>query len=109
VKFLVDNQLPAALSRFLASIGCDCVHVMELGFGQAPDLEIWRYACESGRIVITKDEDFLHLANSQPQAGGLIWVRLGNCRTSNLLAEFERLWPRMRASLEAGDHVIEIR
>ncbi|HEV2500699.1 MAG TPA: DUF5615 family PIN-like protein [Terriglobia bacterium] len=109
MKFLVDNQLPGALSGFLTSRGCDCVHVMEAGFGWAPDAEIWRYACESGRIVITKDEDFLHLANRQPQSGGVIWVRLGNCRTTNLLAAFERLWPRIQASIEAGDRVIEIR
>jgi predicted nuclease of predicted toxin-antitoxin system len=82
---------------------------MEAGLGSAPDAEIWRYACESGRIVITKDEDFLHLAHRQPQSGGVIWVRFGNCRTPNLLAEFERLWPRIQASLEGGDRVIEIR
>jgi len=109
VRFLVDNQLPEALSRFLASLGCDCVHVMEAGFGAASHVDIWRYACESGRIVISKDEDFLHLANRQPQTGGLIWVRLGNCRTPYLLARFERLWPRIQASLKAGDRVIEIR
>jgi predicted nuclease of predicted toxin-antitoxin system len=82
---------------------------MEVGLGQARDVDIWRYACESNRVVITKDEDFLHLANRQPPTGGLIWVRLGNCRTPNLLAEFERFWPRIQASLEAGDRVIEIR
>jgi predicted nuclease of predicted toxin-antitoxin system len=109
VKFLVDNQLPEALSRFLTSLGCDCVHVMEIGFGEAPDVDIWRYACESGRIVVTKDEDFLHFANREPKTGGVIWVRLGNCRTANLLAKFERLWPRIQASLEAGHRVIEIR
>ncbi|MGH9326720.1 MAG: DUF5615 family PIN-like protein [Terriglobia bacterium] len=109
MKFLVDNQLPRALSRFVASLGCDCVHVMEVGLGSALDAEIWRYACESGRIVVSKDEDFLHLANRQPQSGGVIWVRLGNCRTPSLLAQFERLWPRIQASLEAGDRVIEIR
>ena len=91
MKFLIDNQLPGALARFLASLGYDCVHVMEAGLGAAPDADIWRYACEGGRIVVTKDEDFLHLANRQPQSGGVIWVRLGNCRTQNLLAEFGRL------------------
>ena len=109
MRFVIDNQLPGALSRFLVSLGCDCVHVMDVGLGKAPDVDVWRYACETRRIVITKDEDFLHLANRQPQTGGLIWVRLGNCRTPNLLAEFERLWPRIQASIEAGDRVIEIR
>jgi predicted nuclease of predicted toxin-antitoxin system len=82
---------------------------MEVGLGQAADLDIWQYACENGRLVITKDEDFLHLANREPLAGGVIWVRLGNCRTAHLLTVLERLWPRIRASIEAGDRVIEIR
>ena len=109
MKFLIDNQLPAALSRFFASVGCDSLHVIEIGLGSASDAEVWRYACEEGRTVVTKDEDFLHLVNRQPQSGGLIWVRLGNCRTANLLTQFERLWPRIHASLDAGDRVIEIR
>ena len=109
MKFLVDNQLPGALSRFFVSFGCDSVHVMDVGLGSVSDAEIWRYACENARIVVTKDEDFLHLANRQPQAGGVIWVRLGNCRTTHLLAQFERLWPRVQRSIESGDRVIEIR
>jgi predicted nuclease of predicted toxin-antitoxin system len=109
VKFLVDNQLPGALAGLLASFGCDSVHVMDVGLGSAPDAEIWRYACENARIVVTKDEDFLHLANRQLQGGGVIWVRLGNCRTAHLLSRFEQLWSRIKASLEAGDRVIEIR
>lgn len=30
VKFLVDNQLPAALARFLAARGVACVHVLDI-------------------------------------------------------------------------------
>ena len=109
MKFVIDNQLPAALVDFLASCGCDCVHVIDIGLGAALDSDIWRYASESGRIVISKDEDFVHLANRQPQTGGLIWVRLGNCRTARLLSQFDRLWPRIQAAVEAGDRVIEVR
>ena len=108
MRFLIDNQLPGALSKFLASRDCDCIHVIDVGLGQASDHEIWRYACEHDRTVITKDEDFLHLAVKEPQTA-LIWVRFGNCRTAKLLAEFDRLWPRIVASLKAGDRVIEIR
>lgn len=109
MRFLIDNQLPGALSRFLVSRGCDCVHVVDVGLEQAPDAEIWRFACENGRAVITKDEDFLYWAGRGPQAVALVWVRLGNCRTSKLLEEFDRLWPRILRSLEVGDRVIEIR
>lgn len=69
MKFLVGNQLPGALCRLFVSFGCDSVHVMEVGLGSAQDAEIWRYACGNSRIVVTKDEDFLHLATRQLQGG----------------------------------------
>lgn len=109
MKFLVDNQLPGALSHFLGSLHSDCIHVAEIGLAAACDADIWNFACESGRIIISKDEDFLHFANREPQRSGLIWVRLGNCRTPDLIEQFEALWPRIMASLEADNRVIEIR
>lgn len=109
MKFLVDNQLPEALSRCLSSSGCDCKHVEDAGLAAATDAEIWRYANENECTVISKDEDFLYLANASESKARFIWVRLGNCRTSVLLAAFERLWPRVEASLKAGDRVVELR
>jgi len=40
MKFLIDNQLPVALSRFLQAQGLESRHVMELGLDEASDLEI---------------------------------------------------------------------
>ena len=42
MRFVIDNQLPEALSRFLVSLGCDYVHVMDVGLGKAPDVDVWR-------------------------------------------------------------------
>ena len=109
MKFLIDNQLPIALSRFLASRGCDCQHVEDAGLGKASDTEIWRYANENELVVISKDEDFFYLASGEETKARLVWVRFGNCRTSVLLAAVERLWPRVEQSLKAGDRVIELR
>jgi predicted nuclease of predicted toxin-antitoxin system len=64
VKFLVDNQLPAALARFLASRGAECRHVLDVGLADATDAEIWEYASRNDCAVISKDEDFLYLANA---------------------------------------------
>jgi predicted nuclease of predicted toxin-antitoxin system len=109
VKLLVDNQLPAALSQWLVSRGWDCLHVADVGLAEASDQEIWTFACDSGRVVVSKDEDFLFRASRETERAGLIWVRLGNCRTKALLSEFERLWPRIEASLRAGERIIEVR
>jgi predicted nuclease of predicted toxin-antitoxin system len=77
VKFLVDNQLPAALSRYLQNRGIDSQHVNEVNLGSASEIEICRYAEAQDRIVISKDEDFLYLANSSKYSLRFVWVRTG--------------------------------
>lgn len=109
MKFLVDNQLPAALSQFLTKRGFDCTHVLEVGLAEASDADICRYAVAEGRVIISKDQDFLYLASRPETQVKVIWVRLGNCRTQFLLAAFERLWSTIESCLEAGDTVVEVR
>jgi predicted nuclease of predicted toxin-antitoxin system len=109
VKFIVDNQLPAALAQYLRQRGFDCQHVLEAGLGDALDSDICRHAELQGRIVISKDEDFFYFAKQREARIQVIWVRLGNCRTSALLSAFERSWARIESCLKAGDRIIEIR
>lgn len=109
MKFLIDNQLPPALAQFLRRRGFDCEHVLDIGLSQSSDVDLGRYAENHGRIIISKDEDFLYLNTQARIKIQLIWVRLGNCRTATLLAAFERLWPLVESSIKAGDSIIEIR
>ena len=109
MKFLVDNQLPAILAQYFRKRGFDCQHVLEAGLGDALDSEICRYAEVQGRIIITKDEDFFYFAKQRDAKIKVIWVRLGNCRTTALLAAFERSWPNIESCLKTGDRIIEIR
>jgi predicted nuclease of predicted toxin-antitoxin system len=109
VKFLVDNQLPAALVHFLVSRGHDCEHVFDVGLARASDAEVWRYASEREGIIVSKDEDFLYLAAGTETPARVLWVRIGNCRTVALLAHFGRVWLRIEAALKAGERVVEVR
>lgn len=109
MKFLVDNQLPLDLCRWLASKGQEFSHVLDLGLEHATDREIWASAGEQGAVLVSKDEDFFHLAGLPGSTGRLLWVRLGNCRTPTLIAAFEQLWPDIQSRLEAGERVVEVR
>ncbi len=109
MKFLIDNQLPGALAQHLREHGFDCKHVLDVGLAKASDAEICRFAIAEERVIVSKDQDFLHHA-SRPEAKiKFIWVRLGNCRKAVLLEAFERLWPMIESSLQAGDRIVEIR
>ena len=109
MKFLVDNQLPAALARFLNARGVTCSHVLDLGLASASDSKIWRHVTETNGVLITKDEDFLYLAQRSQGGARLIWLRSGNCRTKDLLSAMDSAWSKIEASLESGERIIELR
>jgi predicted nuclease of predicted toxin-antitoxin system len=109
MKFLVDNQLPTALARFLSAEGLEAVHVRDLAMDKASDQVIWAFAKSQGFTVISKDEDFLYLANMDSDSHALVWVRLGNCRREALLDAFRNILPELVKTLEAGTSLVEIR
>lgn len=109
MKFLIDNQLPASLAKYLCTKGHDAQHVLNIGLASAKDMEICQYAAEHALVIVTKDEDFSRQAIQPGAAIQVVWVRLGNCRKSILLAAFDSLLSSIVAALEAGDRLIEIR
>jgi predicted nuclease of predicted toxin-antitoxin system len=109
VKFLVDNQLPTALARWLASRGYNAMHVLGVGLTDATDRAILNYAISNESVVVSKDEDFSRLIAEADSPLCVVWVRLGNCRTRALLEAFDSAFPQITASLEAGIRLIEIK
>jgi predicted nuclease of predicted toxin-antitoxin system len=109
MKLLVDNQLPAALVLHLRGRGHDCLHVLDIGFEEASDLEIWNRCIDDDRVLVSKDEDFVFLANRSGDNGRLIWVRLGNCRNPALLASFDSVHDQLLEAFAAGTKVVEVR
>ena len=72
MKFLVDNQLPLALARHLEAKGVSCLHASDVSLTEATDRDIWNYAATNDCVVISKDEDFLHLSIADPTGPALI-------------------------------------
>jgi len=108
MKFLIDNQLPSALCRFLSENGHDTVHVFDVGMAKSSDLEISEFASREARAIIARDEDFSVLAAMGQCAASVIWVRFGNCRTKVLLELFSQSLNAILQKLESGDRVIQI-
>ena len=109
MNFLVDNQLPPALTRLFSERGHLGQHVLDLRLDEAPDVDIWTYACQHDMVLVSKDDDFVHLANRPGDQGRLVWVRIGNCRKPVLLEAVARAWPQVVAALHAGHRIVEVR
>lgn len=109
MKFLVDNQLPAALARWLASHEHEAVHVLNVQLAGAKDHVIWEYASANSMILITKDDDFSWRATAEDARTSVVWVRIGNCRKAALLRVFEDLLSQIIEALGNGARLVEVR
>lgn len=109
MRFLIDTNLPKALTPWLIGKGHACEHVLDFGLAQAKDRELWKHAASTGAGIISKDQDFADLARSTTQGPCVVWLRTGNGTTPDLLAFLESLWPQIVDRLNAGERLIEIR
>lgn len=81
MKFLFDHNLPPSLKKSFP----DSQHVMDLGLETADDEVVWEYARDHNYTLMTKDSDFQHLSARFGPPPKVIWLRVGNVRTSDLL------------------------
>jgi len=86
VKFLLDAQLPRRLCLALSGRGHDAIHTLDLANGnRTSDAEITAIADRDGRIVVTKDHDFV---TSQVLGRGparLLLITTGNMKNVELV------------------------
>ena len=106
MRFLVDAQLPARLTRALLGAGHDAVHTTNLPSGnRTSDPEIAEFADRHNRIVVTKDRDFRdgHLLTGRPRR--LLIVATGNITNSALLALIEGHLEAIGTAFDDADFV----
>lgn len=110
MKFLVDAQLPRRIVYRLREAGHDALHTLDLPNGNhTSDAEIIAIASRDGRIVVTKDADFVNsfvLLRLPPR---LLLISTGNIKNTDL----ESLWKvcccqRWRTSRPHSAHVISL-
>ncbi len=109
MRFLVDTQLPKALSFWLSERGHQAEHVLDVGLGQSKDTPVWRYAQQNGAVIITKDEDFAEWVRRGRAGPAIVWLRIGNSSKRVLLGWLEPLLPAIVRQLEQGDRLVEVR
>ena len=106
MKFLVDAQLPRRVAKWLREAGHDALHTLDLpdGNGTSDDLVNER-AGQDGRVVITKDADFVntHLLRGQPEK--LLVISTGNITNVALEALLVPNIPAIVAALTTGSYL----
>ncbi len=107
MKFLVDAQLPRRFARWLNEAGHDALHTLDLPRKNlTPDHEVIARARQEGRVVVSKDADFVQsfLLTGEP---ALLLISTGNINNADL----EKLLRANLSSIEtafASSRFVEI-
>ena len=101
MRLLLDMNMPAVIAEQLRAAGHDVVHVLDVGYGAVPDLDIFKHAAEENRIVVTFDLDFGEIAALAEHPGpGIILLRLRAIRRA-------RLWERLSISITETESALK--
>lgn len=85
MRLLFDEQLSEALVHRLSGVFPDALHVRLLDRGGASDPDVWNLALEHGCMLVTKDEDFHRLSLLRGAPPKVLWLRLANCATTDII------------------------
>jgi predicted nuclease of predicted toxin-antitoxin system len=108
LRFLIDALLPPCLTRMLRRAGHEAEHVFDLGTVAKPHIEIWRYAEETGAVILTKDADFAAMRIQAASGPAVVWVRLGNITNAALERVLKSVLPEVVAAVGSGERLIEV-
>ena len=106
MKLLFDENLSPKLVAALADEFPDSAQVADIGLRGADDRQIWDHAREFEYVIVSKDGDFRDRSLVDGGPPKIIWVDVGNARTSEisdlLSREIDRIvlfWQQADASL----------
>lgn len=106
MKFLVDAQLPRRATAWLRAAGHDAVHTLDLPAGnRTTDEQINIVAEREGRVVVTKDADFVDSFLVRRRPHKLLLVSTGNLSNPALEALLVPRIPALAASLQTHDFI----
>jgi predicted nuclease of predicted toxin-antitoxin system len=85
LKLLFDENLSPRLVRAFADEFPDSSHVTSVGLAGTSDQAIWEHARAHGYTVVSKDDDFRSLALVNGAPPKVIWLRVGNASTADIV------------------------
>ena len=106
MKFLVDAHLPRRLAHRLREAGHEALHTRDLPLeNRTPDAVINELSVREERIIVTKDDDFVHSFLLSHIPYKLLLVSTGNIKNAELESLFLRNIERIVEAFTTYDFV----
>jgi predicted nuclease of predicted toxin-antitoxin system len=86
MKLLLDQNLSRKLVKQIEEAYPDSCHITSVLAESSTDRDIWLFAEENDFVIVTKDDDFEQRSVLLGHPPKVIWIRLGNCRTADVVS-----------------------
>lgn len=91
MRFLVDEDLPLAVTGLLQNLGHEAENVRNVGLRGATDSKVASYALQNGLCLVTADTGFADIRNYPPSRyKGIVVLRLPSKANSMIILEMLR-------------------
>ena len=84
MRLLFDQNLSPRLKEASRDLYPESLHVRDVGLESADDVVVWAYANGHELTIASKDSDFRQLSFTFGHPPKVIWIRCGNCSTSEI-------------------------
>lgn len=84
MRLFFDENLSPKLPNRLSDIFPNSLHVRDVEMKATIDPVVWDYAKDNDLMIVSKDADMHDLSLALGNPPKVIWIRLGNCSTSQV-------------------------
>ena len=84
MRLRLDQNLSHRLKGPLAAAYPDLAHVRDFALERADDTAVWNFAKDNGFAIVSKDSDVHQRSLVFGHPPKVLWLRLGNCSTSDI-------------------------
>ncbi len=84
MRLFFDENLSPKLPSRLSELFPNSLHVRDIGMKSTDDSTVWDYAKDHDLVIVSKDADMHDLSLALGNPPKVIWIRLGNCSTSQV-------------------------
>lgn len=99
MSLLFDQNLSRRLPALLAAEFPGAEQAFTAGLATADDRAVWAYAAARGLAIVSKDADFAALSASLGAPPKVIWLRIGNGPTRDIVTLLQSRAADVRAFL----------
>ena len=87
IRFHLDEQVNSRIARELRRRGIDVTTTVEAGLRTHSDESQLEFSRREGRVIVTHDDDFLSMANSNSDHPGIAY-----CKQNTRSIGFSKVW-----------------